>query len=121
MKNFTPNAKIITHNLTYDGENDYSLALYNKPERFGVRLYGFNDEDSSEVIAILSRFKERTNRVAGVLLELLDEDKETIESIEEKFHVDFLISAASMNAWAIHPTILFATQCNIRKLGALIS
>lgn len=95
-----------------DGENDYLLALYNKPERFGVRLYGFNDEDSSEVIAILSRFKERTNRVAGVLLELLDEDKEAIDSIQEKFHIDFLISAASPNAWAIHPTILFGDYEN---------
>ena len=90
------------------GEDGYLLAVYNRPERFGVRFYGFNDEDASEIIGVLSQFKERTRYVTGVLLELLDENKEVIESVEEKFRMDFLISASGYgDVWTIHPTILY--------------
>ena len=87
-----------------EGESDYLLAVYNKPERFGVRIYGFNDDDTPKIIEVLSQYKKRTLRIIGVLLELLDEDKEVIHAIEEKSYMEFLMSGE--NPFAIHPTII---------------
>lgn len=95
-----------------DGESDYSLAVYNKPERFGVRIYGFNDNDPPKIIEVLSQFKKLTLRIIGVLLELLDEDKEVIHAIEEKSYMEFLISGE--NSFAIHPTIINSGSENSR-------
>ena len=87
-----------------EGESDYLLAVYNKPERFGVRIYGFNDDDTHKIIEVLSQYKKRTQRIIGVLLELLDEDKEVIHAIEEKSYMEFLMSGE--DPFAIHPTII---------------
>lgn len=90
------------------GKNGYSLAVFNKPERFGVRMYGFKSEDEANIRNVLSQFISRTARVQGIMLELQDEDKETIETIEQKIGMKYLLTQSQSNKtqWAVHPTIL---------------
>lgn len=88
----------------FGNEKDYSLAVYNRPERFGVRLYGFSGADGEKVNAVLSEFMNRTRRIGGVSLELQDEDKETLETTENKFSAKFLLSGG--DKWAFHNTII---------------
>ena len=87
---------------------EYTLAVYDKPERFGVRLYGFRNDDKEKIHGELSAFITRTLRVQGLVVELQDEDKETIETIEQKFSVKFLMSEAS-GRFSVHPTIINTT------------
>lgn len=95
------------------GKDNYTLAVYNKPERFGVRMYGFKDDERDRINSALSRFMRRTARVQGIVIELQDEDKETIETIERKLDLNFLMTNKPDNKklWAVHPTI-------IRKIGS---
>lgn len=96
------------------GKNGYTLAVCNKPERFGVRMYGFKSEDEANIRNVLSQFISRTARVQGIMLELQDEDKETIETIEQKIGMKYLLTNQddNKNLWAIHPTIM---QMSSRK------
>ena len=84
---------------------DYSLAIYNKPENLGCRLYGFKAEELPKINEVLGGFHRRTMRVKGLLLELLDEDKEVIDTIEKKFDIAFLLTASNKK-WSVQPTIL---------------
>ena len=84
---------------------DYTLAVYNKPENFGCRLYGFNDEITPKIDEVLKNFCRNTWRVKGILLELLDENKEVIDTIEKKFNIAFLTTNKA-RSYSIQPTIL---------------
>lgn len=86
--------------------------MYNKPERFGVRLYDFNDDYTPKIMAVLSQFQRCARHVIGVSLELLDEDKEVIHTMEEKSYIEFLISGE--DRFAIHPTIINSDSENSR-------
>ena len=96
----------------FGNEKDYSLAVYNRPERFGVRLYGFNNADKPKVNAVLSEFMNRTKSIRGLVVELIDEDKETIESIEQTFRLNFLLAGG--DKWAFHNTIINSGKENTR-------
>ena len=93
------------------GKNGYTLAVCNKPERFGVRLYGFKSEDANNISNVLSEFTRRAGRVQGIVLELLDEDRETIETIEQRINMKYLLTN-NKNLWAVHPTIMKNTRAN---------
>ena len=95
---------------------DYTLAVYNKPENFGCRLYGFNNETMPKVHEALRKFCLRTKRVKGLLLELLDEDKEVIETIEKKFSIAFLTTDKAQNnkhIYSVQPTILIKNNNSV--------
>lgn len=107
---------ILTANSDTLGKN-FSLAVYNRPQNFGCRLYNFTKDDSDKILSYRSgefaNFFDRTQKVKGLLLELLDEDKEVIETIEKRFNIAFLLtkdSAQSLyntkNIWSIQPTIM---------------
>ncbi len=91
---------------------DYYLAVYNKPENLGCRLYNFAQTDANNILnyknGTFAKFFERTQRVKGLLIELLDEDGETIETFEKKFDIAFLITNGNktQNIWSIQPTIM---------------
>ena len=92
-----------------DFGDDYTLAIYNKPENFGCRLYGFKADEISKIDEVLAKFCQQTKRVNGVVLELLDGDKEVIETIEKKFDVAFLTTYKlqnDKNVYSVQPTIL---------------
>ena len=78
--------------------SEYQLAVYDRPKRFGCRLYGFADEDKKSILGgrgVLDKFCGRTNRVKGLILELIDEEKEVIDSVEADVSLSFLISNSS--------------------------
>ena len=113
---YTSPINIITRSL--ENRNDYILAIYDKPERFGVRFYGFNNNDNLEQIKkLFAEFQSRASRVKGILLELVDDEKEIIHSVEKKFDINFLISNATRDGeyvWSIQPTILCDGLENLR-------
>ncbi|MBQ7154373.1 MAG: hypothetical protein IJR85_02320 [Synergistaceae bacterium] len=82
--------------------------MYDKPERFGVRLYGFKSGDVEQINAVLRKFAATTQRVRGLLLELQDEDRETIETIETPLTLKFLLSE-NTGDFAVHNTIMKKT------------
>jgi len=88
---------------------DYTLAIYNKPENFGCRLYGFKDDERSRFDRVLTNFSWRALNVKGLLLELLDENKEIIDTIEKRFEISFLHTRKIIkdrNIHSVQPTIL---------------
>lgn len=92
------------------GKDGYTLAVFNKPERFGVRLYGFKSEDANNISNVLSEFMSRAGHVQGIVLELQDEDRETIETIEQRIEMKYLLTRNKKNLWAVHPTIMKNTS-----------
>lgn len=93
----------------FSGENaskGYVLSVYNKPERFGARLYGFKDSDSGEIENVFELFIDRTQRFNGIVIDFIDEDKEIMETIEKKFGLSYLITANGEGRYAVHPSIL---------------
>ncbi|MBQ7560390.1 MAG: hypothetical protein IJS99_00960 [Synergistaceae bacterium] len=110
------NSIILTANSDTLGKN-FSLAVYNRPQNFGCRLYNFTKDDSDKILSYRSgefaNFFDRTQKVKGLMLELLDEDKEVIETIEKRFNIAFLITKDSAQSlystkyiWSIQPTIM---------------
>ena len=93
-----------------ENENDCTLAVFDKPERLGVKLYGFNADDTDRINAVLENFQARISNIKGLLLKLFDENDEVMESIENKFNINFLISNADSNRWSFQPTILQITK-----------
>ena len=110
-KGSTRQASSVIFNADGLGTNGYTLAVYNRPERFGVRMYGFKSDDANSINSALLRFMRCTSRVQGIVLELQDEDKETIETIERKLDLKFLMTNKPDNKklWAVHPTIMQKT------------
>ena len=92
----------------------YSVAIYNKPENFGCRLYAFAEADASNILnyksGAFAKFFGRTQQVKGLVVELLDEDGETIETIEKRFDIAFLLTnngnKIPQNVWSVQPTIM---------------
>ena len=84
----------------------YNIVVYNKPERFGFRLYGFRTEDKEKIAGALSEFIERGKRVAGILVELQDENRETLETVRSKFRLSYLLSGSGRR-FAVHPSIIY--------------
>ena len=89
-----------------DIRKGYVLSVYNKPERFGARLYGFKDSESSEIKRALKFFVSRTQRFNGIVVDFIDEDKEVMETIDKKFELSYLITADNRGLYGIHPSIL---------------
>ncbi|MBR0186282.1 MAG: PDZ domain-containing protein [Synergistaceae bacterium] len=83
----------------------YVLSVYNKPERFGARLYGFKDSDLRGVMNALGFFITRTQRFKGIVVDFIDEDKEVMETIEKKFELLYLMTKY-LDTVSIHPSIL---------------
>ena len=91
----------------FEAEKNYTLAVYNRPERFGVRLYKFNADEAENINKALQSFSSRIRKIRGILLELIDEDKEVIETIENKLNLKLLLSNGNnTNTWVVHPTII---------------
>lgn len=110
LRNIAANKPVSTEDtliLQADGlGGEYNIAVYDKPERFGVRLYGFRDEDKEKISGALSEFRKRESMAAGILIELQDENKETLETVRENFRLKYLLSG-SKDSWAVHPSIIY--------------
>ena len=91
---------------------EYTLAVYDRPERFGAKLYAFRKEDTDGINKVLAEYAAQTLRVQGVVLELQDEERETLETINTRFGVKYLLSEKSTGAkvWAVHNTIMDLTS-----------
>lgn len=92
-------------------DNEYKLAVYDRPNRFGCRLYSFSQEDEEKILGahgIFDQFCGRVNRISGIILELLDDNKEIIDTVQADVILPFLISNSilSYRHWAVHPSIL---------------
>ena len=92
-------------------DDEYKLAVYDRPNRFGCRLYSFSEENEEKILGahgVFDQFCGRTNRISGIILELLDENKETIDTVEVDIILPFLVSnnILQYRHWAIHPSIL---------------
>ena len=92
-------------------DDEYKLAVYDRPNRFGCRLYSLSQEDEKKILGahgVFDQFCGRTNRIKGIILELLDENKETIDTVEVDIILPFLVSnnILQYRHWAIHPSIL---------------
>lgn len=92
-------------------DNEYKLAVYDRPNRFGCRLYSFSQEDEEKILGahgIFDQFCGRTNRISGIILELLDDNKEIIDTVQADVILPFLVSnnILSYKHWAVHPSIL---------------
>ena len=83
----------------------YTLAVYDKPERFGARLYSFRNDEAPQINEVLKKFVSRTAYVRGILLELQDEDRETLDSVTKNFALKYLMSVKN-NVWAVHNTVI---------------
>ena len=117
LRNIAANKPVSTRDtliLQADGlGGEYNIAVYDKPERFGFRLYGFRDEDKDKIATALSEFRKRESMVTGILIELQDENRETLETVRENFKLKYLLSGAK-NSWAIHPSIIYGGNEVIR-------
>ena len=93
-------------------ENDFQLAVYDKLDRFGYRLYSFKKEDADKILnnanGVLAQFRGRTARVKGIEIELLDGNGDIVSTEEFKVTLPFLLtdSVVRNNVWAFHPSIL---------------
>lgn len=93
------------------GKN-YSLAVYDKPDRFGCTLYAFPEGLSDAILnnetGILAVFLDRIMCVRGFLLELLDEQGEQLYAVQHGVILPFLLSESLLRdgIWAFHPTIM---------------
>ena len=100
----------------FETEKDFNFAVYNRPERFGVRLYSFNSNDIENIKNVLSKFIDRTGHVKGISIELIDDEKEVIETLEQKFLLKYLLSASQDNKWTVHPTIIQSASESTRVI-----
>ena len=82
----------------------YTLAVYDRPERFGARLYSFRKEEAPQINEVLRKFVRRTAYVRGILLELQDEDRETLDTVTKNFKLKYLMSAS--NVCVVHNTVI---------------
>ena len=70
----------------------------------GFRLYGFRAEDKEKIAGALYEFIRRGKSVAGILIELQDENRETLETVKSDFRLSYLLSS-SRGRFAVHPSI----------------
>ncbi len=93
-------------------DNEFQLAVYDKPDRFGCRLYSFKKEDADKILnnlnGVLAKFRGRIARAKGFEIELLDKDGEIVSTEEQKITLPFLLtdSVVRNNVWAFHPSIM---------------
>ena len=91
---------------------DFQLAVYDKPDRFGCRLYSFKKDDSDKILnnltGALAKFKGRIARLKGFEIEILDENDGVISTEEKKITLPFLLTDSVLrnNVWAFHPTFM---------------
>lgn len=86
-------------------DNEFQLAVYDKPDRFGCRLYSFKKEDADKILnnlnGVLAKFRGRIARAKGFEIELLDKDGEIVSTEEQKITLPFLLtdSVVRNNVW----------------------
>ena len=91
---------------------EYSLAVYDKPDRFGCRLYAFSKDDADKILnnetGILAQFRGRIAAVRGFQVELQDENGEAVDTTEQEITLPFLLTDSVLrdNIWAFHPTLM---------------
>lgn len=91
---------------------EYNLAVFDKPDRFGCRLYGFKKDDSDKILnnltGALAQFRGRIARLKGFEIELLDENGDIVSTAEQKITLPYLLtdSVVRNNVWAFHPSIM---------------
>ena len=93
-------------------DNEFQLAVYDKPDRFGCRLYSFKKEDADKILnnsdSPLAKFRGRIAKLKGFEIELLDENGGIVSTEEQKVTLPFLLtdSVIRNNVWAFHPSIM---------------
>ena len=93
-------------------DNEFQIAVYDKPDRFGCRLYSFKKEDADKILnnlnGVLAKFRGRIARTKGLEIELLDENGGIVSTEEQKITLPFLLtdSVVRNNVWAFHPSIM---------------
>ena len=91
---------------------EFSLAVYDKPDRFGCRLYAFKKEDADKILnnatGILAQFRARIASIKGFEIELLGENDEIVDTSEQKITLPFLLTDSVIrdNVWAFHPSLM---------------
>lgn len=84
---------------------DYSIVVFDKPDRFGCKLYGLQEAMKGDVADAIDEFAARIACVSGFQLELQDEDKEAIYTVDQPIALSLLLSGND-TGWAFHPTLL---------------
>ena len=93
-------------------DNEFQLAVYDKPDRFGCRLYSFKKEDADKILnnqtGVLAQFRSKIAKLKGFEIELLDEKGEIVSTEEQKITLSYLLtdSVVRNNVWAFHPSIM---------------
>ena len=93
-------------------DSDFQLAVYDKPDRFGCRLYAFKKDEADKILnnlnGVLAKFRGRIARAKGFEIELLDKDGGIVSTEEQKITLPFLLtdSVVRNNVWAFHPSIM---------------
>ena len=93
-------------------EDDFQIAVFDKPDRFGCRLYAFKKDDADKILnnsdSPFAKFKGRIAKLKGFEIELLDENGEIVSTEEEKVTLPYLLtdSVIRNNIWAFHPSIM---------------
>ena len=93
-------------------DNDFQLAVYDKPDRFGCRLYSFKKEDADKILnnsdSLLAKFRGRIAKLKGFEIERLDKNGDIVSTEEQKVTLPYLLtdSVVRNNLWAFHPSIM---------------
>ena len=91
---------------------DFSLAVFDKPDRFGCTVYQFKKEEADKILnnetGILAQFRSRIAAVKGFEIELVDENDSQVDTTEQKITLPFLLTDNVIrdNVWAFHPTLM---------------
>ncbi len=91
---------------------DFSLAVFDKPDRFGCTVYQFKKEEADKILnnetGILAQFRSRIAGIKGFEIELTDENDSQVDSTEQKIMLPFLLTDNVIrdNVWAFHPTLM---------------
>ena len=91
---------------------DFSLAVFDKPDRFGCTVYQFKKEEADKILnnetGILAQFRSRIAGIKGFEIELVDENDTQVDTTEQKITLPFLLTDNVIrdNVWAFHPTLM---------------
>ena len=75
---------------------DFSLAVFDNPDRFGCTVYQFKKEEADKILnketGILAQFRSRIAGIKGFEIELADENDSQVDTTEQKIMLPFLLT-----------------------------
>lgn len=91
---------------------EYSVAVFDKPDRFGCTVYQFKKEEDDKILnnetGILAQFRSRIAGIKGFEIALTDENDSQVDSTKQTTMLSFLLTDNVIrdNVWAFHPTLM---------------